>query len=405
MKKMQQNKHKNTAQGQFSCVYLVLGMVLFLALMLVSPVSATVYILGIKVDSNPTGASGYLDNVYLGMTPIDTTKSYSSFGYHHLQLKKDGYCTQGWQLYLAPSNAVVSTQQNYLLGIEKLIQTGKGRLNVRSTPRGADFYLDGKYLGKTPVTNAYIYTDTIAGVPHTLSLKKTGYVDYQETVTVSNCYNTYRDIVLQGGSSSLSVVLPNGGETWQRGTSHIVTWSYSGSPGLYVKIVLLKAGVEIGTIAASAPIGSGGLGSYTWNINPSSSSVGSDYKVKISSTSQPTITDTSNNYFTLTPAGTTCSITVTSPNGGETWKRGTSHTVTWSYSGSCGSYVKIMLLKAGVEVGTIKDSTSIGNGGLGSYTWNINPTGATGSNYQVKVVSLSQPTHYDTSNNYFTLTL
>ncbi len=34
-------------------------------------------------------------------------------------------------------------------------------------------------------------------------------------------------------------------------------------------------------------------------------------------------------------------ITVTSPNGGETWQRGTSHTITWSYAGSPGSYVKI----------------------------------------------------------------
>ena len=46
------------------------------------------------------------------------------------------------------------------------------------------------------------------------------------------------------------------------------------------------------------------------------------------------------------------SITVTSPNGGEIWERGTSKTI----AGSPGSTVKIVLLKGGNEVGTIKDT-------------------------------------------------
>ena len=58
-------------------------------------------------------------------------------------------------------------------------------------------------------------------------------------------------------------------------------------------------------------------------------------------------------YITVTEPTHTPSITVTSPNGGETWQRGTSHTVTWDYSGSPGSTVKITLLKGGIEVGTI----------------------------------------------------
>lgn len=97
------------------------------------------------------------------------------------------------------------------------------------------------------------------------------------------------------------------------------------------------------------------------------------------------------------------SIQLTSPNGGETWKRGTPQTVTWDYSGSPGSTVKIVLAKGGVEVGTIRVSTSIGTGGHGSYTWVINPSGTTGSDYKVKVQSISQPSIQDTSNNYFTL--
>ena len=117
--------------------------------------------------------------------------------------------------------------------------------------------------------------------------------------------------------------------------------------------MLVKGTTEIGTIASSVSIGSGGTGSYTWPI-ASSGTTGSDFKVSVQSVSQPTIKDSSNNYFTLTPAGTTTStpsITVTSPNGGESWKRGTSHTLTWSYTGTPGSYVKIMLVKGTTEIG------------------------------------------------------
>ena len=30
---------------------------------------------------------------------------------------------------------------------------------------------------------------------------------------------------------SITVKTPNGGENWQRGTSHTITWDYTGSPG------------------------------------------------------------------------------------------------------------------------------------------------------------------------------
>jgi hypothetical protein len=65
-----------------------------------------------------------------------------------------------------------------------------------------------------------------------------------------------------------------------------------------VKIVLLKGTTEIGTIVSSVPIGSGGKGSYTWWMSPSGLT-GSDFKVSIQSVSQPSIKDTSNNYFKI----------------------------------------------------------------------------------------------------------
>jgi hypothetical protein len=97
-------------------------------------------------------------------------------------------------------------------------------------------------------------------------------------------------------------------------------------------------------------------------------------------------------------------ITVTSPDGGETWQRGTSHTITWSYTGSPGSTVRIGLLKAGTEIGTITSGTALGSSGRGSYTWPVSSDGLTGSDFMVSVQSTSQSAIRDTGNNYFTIT-
>jgi hypothetical protein len=65
-----------------------------------------------------------------------------------------------------------------------------------------------------------------------------------------------------------------------------------------VKIVLLKAGTEVGTISASTSTGSSGTGSYTWAL-ATAGMTGNDFKVSVQSVSQPAVTDVSNTYFTI----------------------------------------------------------------------------------------------------------
>ncbi len=132
-------------------------------------------------------------------------------------------------------------------------------------------------------------------------------------------------------------------------------------------------------------------------------STGSDYKVIVQSTSQPNVKDTSNNNFIITTGTTASSITVASPNGGETWQRGKTYPITWSYAGSPGSSVSIVLLKGGAQVLTIAPNTPIGSGGSGSYSWKIPSDKPIGKDYQVRIQSTSKPTIKDTSNNYFSI--
>jgi M6 family metalloprotease-like protein len=203
-------------------------------------------------------------------------------------------------------------------------------------------------------------------------------------------------------TSPITVTSPNGGENWTRGTSRTVTWSYIGSQGSSVKLTLLKAGIEVGTINSNVPIGVNGTGSYVWLMS-ASGLTGNDFRVKIQSTSKPATNDMSDGNFTILPKPQTPSLTVTSPNGGENWTLGTSRTVTWSYVGSPGSSVKILLLKAGVEVAAINSGTPVGTNGAGSYLWTVNASGLTGNNFRVKIQSVSQPAINDTGNNNFTI--
>jgi C1A family cysteine protease len=99
---------------------------------------------------------------------------------------------------------------------------------------------------------------------------------------------------------ALTVALPNNGENWKTGSSHAITWTYTGNPGSKVKIELLKNGVLNRTITSRASIGSGGSGSYNWKISRTQA-MGSDYKVKITSTTNSSATDTSNGIFSISP--------------------------------------------------------------------------------------------------------
>jgi hypothetical protein len=96
-------------------------------------------------------------------------------------------------------------------------------------------------------------------------------------------------------------------------------------------------------------------------------------------------------------------ITVTSPNGGESWVTGTKHRIQWSYTGDPGTAVKIQLLKAGKAVRTIATSASVGADGKGSFAWNI-PDGLTpATNHAIKVSSTTQISCRDSSNKVFSI--
>jgi hypothetical protein len=166
-----------------------------------------------------------------------------------------------------------------------------------------------------------------------------------------------------------------------------------------VKIELLKGTAVNRVINASTAIGSGGSGSYNWTV-PYNQVLGTDYKMRITSTSNAAYTDNSNANFTISAGAP---VTVAVPNGGQNWKRGTTQTITWSYTGSPGSKVKIELLKGTAVNRVINASTSIGSAGSGSYPWTILSNQVVGTDYKIRINSTSNAAYTDKSDVNFTI--
>ena len=146
---------------------------------------------------------------------------------------------------------------------------------------------------------------------------------------------------------TITITSPNEGEQWQAGTTHNITWTSTGIPtngsNIYIALINDTLGTQYGITTTI-----GNSGSYSWAIPSNPSTINGDSilgsKFKISATYSPSYaayTGTSANYFSIvnsligTPPvlPTAPKITVTSPAGGETWKIGETHNITWTSAG------------------------------------------------------------------------
>ena len=191
-------------------------------------------------------------------------------------------------------------------------------------------------------------------------------------------------------AETFAVLAPNGGEVYVLGDTVAVTWFTDGTGGSDVEI-LLHNSAGTSTIAASTP----NDGLFNWTV-PSTQPLGSDYTVEVRSLSDPGITDSSDGPFSIADAPPAESITVLSPNGGETLIRGQIEPITWTSTGIAGS-VKIIVDKGG-STRVISNSTA----NDGSFNWNV-PLYTVGSNYKIRIESVDSPAIYDVSDSTFSL--
>ena len=188
---------------------------------------------------------------------------------------------------------------------------------------------------------------------------------------------------------SITITAPNGGESWNLGSTHNITWTSNYVTN--VDIRLYNSGSFVGTIASNISAASG---SYSWTI-PTGLATGSTYSIKLSDSDAPSDYDDSDAYFTLAPQPT---ITVTSPNGGENWVKGSQFPINWT-STNIGPNVTIDLYSSNVYYKTIIASTPDN----GTYNWDIPTNYAAGPQYTIHIEDAGDASIFDDSDSFFTL--
>src|SRR5690606_23346931 len=130
---------------------------------------------------------------------------------------------------------------------------------------------------------------------------------------------------------------------------------------------------------------------------PFNTPLGSDYRIRVTSVSNPAWTDTSDDNFTISPA-----IHVTTPDGGENYPLGSTLPMSWDYTGNPGTMVNIDVFKGTTIMKTLS-GIPIGPGGSGSYNVPIPASTPLGSDYTIRVTSVSYAACTDTSDGAFSI--
>jgi hypothetical protein len=201
------------------------------------------------------------------------------------------------------------------------------------------------------------------------------------------------DFTIRNKVCIITVTSPNGGETWADGSTKNVTWNSSGTSGNVMIRYSTNSGANWMPITNSTPDN----GTYTWTI-PDVGSDQTNCKVRIEDVNNSSCKNESNSDFTIHDDDV-CSITVTSPNGGETWTDGETENIIWTSSNTSGSVMISYSTDSGASWIIIINSTA----DAGSFTWSLPDVGSDQANCRIKVEDASNSSCMDISDTNFTI--
>ncbi|MBI3922499.1 MAG: hypothetical protein HY318_13840, partial [Armatimonadetes bacterium] len=287
---------------------------------------------------------------------------------YEVRLQNDGNTTRTF-LLKAGEAGDAGWSATYKAGITNITSqvTGTSGYTTASLPPGGQIALTVEVI---PDVTA------LAGSARAVTLK--AYLDASDT-TIRDAVSTVTTV-----TAGLTLTSPNGGEKWQRGTTHETTWLSSGNPGSDVKLDLYRSAgsgalVFDSTIVATTP----NDGSYEWTL-PGSQPPGENYRVKVSSVSDSGVGDESDADFqVLRAAPTVTSITPDTGNNTETVNvviAGTGFvggaTTSLSKAGTDLSLTEVVVNSEGSQITATVDLT---NAGAGEYdVVVVNPDGQSG---------------------------
>jgi len=212
------------------------------------------------------------------------------------------------------------------------------------------------------------------GSPGGLSISNVGYMG--DTISFDVAFDT------------ITVTSPNGGETWIAGDQATVTWLSTGNISSVDILLTTDWGYNWTTLADNTP----NDGSQTVTIPYVSSS---SCFIAVAEGTYLTPYDLSDGNFSIimNPA----SVSVTSPNGGETWVAGTAHNLSWTWTGTIANVAIDYTTDGGL--GWLPVTVSTPN--TGSFAWTVPSTPS--ALCLIRVCDASNAGISDTSNVLFTI--
>ena len=184
---------------------------------------------------------------------------------------------------------------------------------------------------------------------------------------------------------TVRVLAPNGGEVWTAGSQRTITWTSTDVDSVTVEYST-NGGSAWTAISGGMP---SGVGSLAW-IVPQTPSM--NCLVRVTNRSGLVVSDASDAAFSIIPA----TVTLTSPNGGESFVAGESHAITWISSGI--TTVKLEYTTDGLAWVEIAASV---NAETGSYSWPIPPVAS--DKCLVRVTNATIQAVTDRSDSTFTI--
>lgn len=196
-------------------------------------------------------------------------------------------------------------------------------------------------------------------------------------------------------SGSMDVTDPDGGSLARLDSSLTVRWTRTGNAGTYAGMQLYKDTSLVTTITTTLP--ASGTGFHSWSKVQSSRGIGDDYRIRVFSVSDPSISGMSEPFRIASAYDG--SLSLEAPGSGDTLDAGDYLLVRWKVGGKVGPYAGLQLYRD-----SLPDRTMAGNVSLAmdSTTWRITPGLASGSRYRVRITSQSDTTIQGFS-GYFTI--
>lgn len=191
-----------------------------------------------------------------------------------------------------------------------------------------------------------------------------------------------------GAAPSLTILVPNGNDTWISGSNKDIKWSSENLENVKIEYTTNGGGTWT-TIVSSTP----SIGTYTWNNIPDANN-SLQCRIKISDAVYGAPSDISDDNFAIMNPGVQ-QIKVTAPNGGEKWSLGSSQNITWDAGGIANVKIEYTI-NNGNSWNTLIASTPSN----GFYTWNQIPN-TLSTNCKVRISDAQDGFPFDDSDQFF----